>query len=122
MFIASKNHILIPGADGREAVRIPRGFVGSIPDWVGGTAYFKALVQCGKITLPEDGGKAPLVPVPKPSKEKRGASQKGKKKDSPAPAPGREEAPPKDSAGEEAPPKAPAGEPGESGVETGGGI
>lgn len=54
MFIASKNNILIPGGKDRDDVRISRGFVGEVPDWVGGTAYFKALVQCGKIRLSED--------------------------------------------------------------------
>lgn len=53
MFIASKNHIVIPGAKGRDAVRIPRGFVGNVPNWVGGTDYFKALVKDGKISLSE---------------------------------------------------------------------
>lgn len=55
MFIASKNNILIPGGKDRDGVRISRGFVGEVPDWVGGTAYFQALVQCGKIALSEDG-------------------------------------------------------------------
>ena len=51
MFIASKNHIVIPGEEGRRAVDIPRGFIGNVPDWVGRTAYFKALVKNGKISL-----------------------------------------------------------------------
>lgn len=98
MFIASKNNILIPGGKDRDDVRIPRGFVGEVPGWLGGTAYFKALVQCGKITLPEDGGKKPLAPVPKSSKGKRTADPTGK----------------------EAPAEASAGEPGKNDGEAGG--
>lgn len=97
MFIASKNNILIPGGKDRDDVRIPRGFVGEVPGWLGGTAYFKALVQCGKITLPEDGGKKPLAPVPKSDKK-----------------------PSKDPTGKEAPAEASAGEPGKNDGEAGG--
>ena len=77
MFIASKNNILIPGTKGQAPVRIPRGYVGKIPDWVGDTAYFKALVKCGKITV-SDPGKA---------KKPRKASTKSPREDEPAEAP-----------------------------------
>lgn len=80
MFITSKNHVLIPGTDGREAVRIPRSYVGNVPDWVGGTAYFQALVKDGKIILSE-GGKA---------KRGRKSSSKPPKDETPPPAPGEE--------------------------------
>ena len=119
MFIASKNNILIPGGKDRDDVRIPRGFVGEVPGWLGGTAYFKALVQCGKITLPEDGGKKPLAPVPKSSKGKRTASNKDAKESSSIPAPGRDKKPSKDPTGKEAPAEASAGEPGKNDGEAG---
>lgn len=78
MFIASKNHILIPGADGRNAVRIPRGYVGNVPDWVGGTDYFKALVKCGKIELSEGKKAASRNSSPKPAKGKRASGTPGR--------------------------------------------
>lgn len=53
MFIASKRYLIIPGEKGREPVSIPKGFMGEIPDWAGGTAYFKALAADGKIVLSE---------------------------------------------------------------------
>lgn len=72
MFIVSKNNILIPGKGDQKAVRIPRGFMGEVPDWVGGTAYFQALVRSGKITL-SDSGK-PKNPR-KPSKGEKPAGE-----------------------------------------------
>ena len=83
MFIASNNNILIPGVKGKDPVRISKGFVGEVPDWVGGTAYFKALVKCGKITLSEPGK----------DKKSRKTSTKPPKAETPPENPGKNETP-----------------------------
>lgn len=75
MFIASKNNVLIPGVPGQKAVRIPRGFMGEVPDWVGGTAYFQSLVRSGKIAMTENGKpKKPRKP-PKEGTPAEGSSE-----------------------------------------------
>ena len=53
MFIVSKRNIVIPGERGRAGASIPKDFAGEIPDCVGENAYFKMLVEDGKILLPE---------------------------------------------------------------------
>ena len=32
-------------------VRLPRGFMGAVPDWAAETAYFKALAADGKLVV-----------------------------------------------------------------------
>lgn len=49
MFILSKRNIILPGPDGASSIRVQRDFVGEIPDWAAETAYFRALVEDGKI-------------------------------------------------------------------------
>jgi len=69
MFIVSKRNIIIPGGKDREDVSIAKDFVGEVPDWVGKTAYFKALAADGKIVLSDSGKpKKPRKPA-KPDKE-----------------------------------------------------
>lgn len=53
MFISSNHNIVIPSPDGSVAHPIPKGYVGNVPDWVGETAYFRALVKDGKISVPD---------------------------------------------------------------------
>lgn len=52
-FVVSNRNIVIPSQDGRERVKIPKGFMGMVPDWVPKTAYFKALVADGKLIVSE---------------------------------------------------------------------
>ena len=47
--IISKRNIIIPSPDGRQAYPIPKDYIGSVPDWVSKTKYFKELVKDGKI-------------------------------------------------------------------------
>ena len=49
--IISKRNIIIPSPDGRQAYPIPKDYIGSVPDWVTKTKYFKELVKDGKIAL-----------------------------------------------------------------------
>lgn len=53
MFIYSKRNVVIPAPDGSRSLFIKAGTLGEIPDWVGESPYFQALVKDGKITLPE---------------------------------------------------------------------
>lgn len=76
MFIVSKRNIVIPGERGRAGASIPKDFAGEIPDCVGENAYFKMLVEDGKILLPE---KAEKKSREKAEKTKAPA-KKGKKK------------------------------------------
>ena len=54
MFVMSKRNILIPSPDGTESVRLQRGEVAAVPEWASKTAYFKALLEDGKL-LAADG-------------------------------------------------------------------
>ncbi|MEI3523248.1 MAG: hypothetical protein V8Q36_03495 [Anaerotignum sp.] len=49
--IISKRNIIIPSPDGRQAYPIPKDYIGSVPDWVTKTKYFKELVKDGKIAV-----------------------------------------------------------------------
>lgn len=49
--IISKRNIIIPSPDGRQAYPIPKDYIGSVPDWVSKTKYFKELVKDGKIAV-----------------------------------------------------------------------
>lgn len=52
-FVVSNRNIVIPSPDGRERVKLPRGFMGAVPDWAAKTDYFKALVADGKLIVSE---------------------------------------------------------------------
>ena len=52
-FVVSNRNIVIPSQDGRERVKLPKGFMGMVPDWVPKTAYFNALVSDGKLIVSE---------------------------------------------------------------------
>ena len=54
MFVMSKRNIIIPSPDGTESVRLQRGEVAAVPEWASKTAYFKALLEDGKL-LAADG-------------------------------------------------------------------
>ena len=53
MFISCIRNVIVPSPDGCAAYPIPIGYVGDVPDWVGETAYFRALVKDGKIGVPD---------------------------------------------------------------------
>lgn len=50
-FVVSNRNIVIPSPDGRQRFKLPRGFMGAVPDWAAETAYFKALVADGKLVV-----------------------------------------------------------------------
>lgn len=52
MFIMSKRNVILPSVDGTKKHKVSRDFVGDIPDWATETAYFRALVADGKISVP----------------------------------------------------------------------
>lgn len=51
MYLFSKRNIVIPSPDGGLQYRIPRDYIGPVPDWVTKTDYFAALVADGKLLL-----------------------------------------------------------------------
>lgn len=50
-FVVSNRNIIIPSPDGKTSCKLPKGYVGPVPDWAAKTAYFKALAADGKIVL-----------------------------------------------------------------------
>lgn len=52
MFVLSHRNITLPADDG-SAFTLTRGFMGNVQDKFCNTAYFKALVADGKISLPQ---------------------------------------------------------------------
>lgn len=52
MFILSHRRIILPADDG-SAFAVERGFMGNVHDKFCNTAYFKALVADGKISVPQ---------------------------------------------------------------------
>lgn len=38
-FVVSNRNIVIPSPDGCQSVRLPRGFMGAVPDWAAKTDY-----------------------------------------------------------------------------------
>lgn len=53
MLVVSNRNVIVPSDDGSAACPLPKGFIGQIPGWVTETAYFKALVQDGKVGIAE---------------------------------------------------------------------
>lgn len=52
MVVVSKRNIILPGPNG-ERFHMPRDFVGPVPAWAEKSAYFKALVEDGKVIVSE---------------------------------------------------------------------
>lgn len=72
-FVVSNRNIVIPSPDGRERVRLPKGFMGTVPDWAPQTAYFKALAADGKLIVSESKSDKDL-------EKERKAAEKARKK------------------------------------------
>ncbi len=51
MFVLAKRNIILPGPEGKQALRLRRGMVEFLPDWAAETDYFKALTADGKIVV-----------------------------------------------------------------------
>jgi antitoxin component of MazEF toxin-antitoxin module len=51
MFVVSKRNIRIPSSDGSQVFSLPKDFMGEVPAWVSKTAYFKNLVNDGKVIV-----------------------------------------------------------------------
>lgn len=51
MFVLAKRNIILPGPEGKQALRLRRGMVEHLPDWAAETDYFKALAADGKIAV-----------------------------------------------------------------------
>lgn len=50
MFVVSRRSIILPGPDG-EKFRMPRDYMGPVPDWAESSPYLRALVKDGKVVL-----------------------------------------------------------------------
>ncbi len=53
MFIVAKRNIMIPEPNGDRSFFIPIGYMGTVPEWAANTAYFRELVNDGKIVISE---------------------------------------------------------------------
>lgn len=60
MFIISKRNFKIRRADG-DVYRIPKEFVGTIPDDVAGHSLIKSAIACGWIATPDTTADAALI-------------------------------------------------------------
>lgn len=72
-FVVSNRNIVIPSPDGRQRFKLPRGFMGAVPDWAAKTDYFKALAAEGKLVVSASKSDKDL------EKERRAAEQARKK-------------------------------------------
>lgn len=72
-FVVSNRNIVIPSPDGRQRFKLPRGFMGAVPDWAAKTDYFKALAAEGKLVVSASKSDKDL------EKERRAAGQARKK-------------------------------------------
>lgn len=76
MFVVANRNIILPSADGAQEYLLPRGYIGSIPDWAAATPYFAALVQDGKIGVPEGRKDAEVERAAKaPARKKKGSAE-----------------------------------------------
>ena len=71
MFVVSKKSIILPGPDG-EKFRMPRDYMGPVPDWAEGSAYLKALEADGKIIISESGTDKDFAANDTGKKDKKG--------------------------------------------------
>ena len=76
MFILSKRNIILPSSDGSRTHFVPKGFIGSIPDWAAETRYFESLVADGKIVPTATADKELQTAEEKPVKVRRGKAEK----------------------------------------------
>ena len=51
MFVVSNRNIIISTPDGTERYSLARGYMGTVPEWVTKTDYFRSLVDDGKIAI-----------------------------------------------------------------------
>lgn len=75
MFVVSRKNIIIPSPDGKTKYALAKGYMGTVPDWVAKTGYFKALVADGKIVVPKSKADAAVDKADKAAAE----TAKGKK-------------------------------------------
>lgn len=75
MLVLSNRNIVIPCPDGSTSIRLVRGSISPVPDWVPQTAYFRALVSDGKIV--------PSVPRSDKELEKKTSERRKQKPDPP---------------------------------------
>lgn len=68
MVVVSKRNIILPGPNG-ERFHMPRDFVGPVPAWAEKSAYFKALVEDGKVIVSESRKKKGPGREPTPPEE-----------------------------------------------------
>lgn len=75
MFVLSKRNIILTSADGSQSIRVPRDYVGEIPDWAAKTSYFSDLVKDGKLVVTTKSDKDVQKAAEKPVKIKRKAEE-----------------------------------------------
>lgn len=103
MFVISRRNIILPGPDGSKGYRIPKGYMGDIPDWAAKSGYFQELAADGKIVIPSGKGDSQLEKEEKEAGETLRQKQKaqeeamgrktGEKGKTPAPQEKKEEKP-----------------------------
>ena len=63
MFVVSRRNIILPGPNG-ERFKMPRDYMGPVPAWAEKSAYFRALVEDGKVIVSESRKKMEKAPAP----------------------------------------------------------
>ena len=85
MFILAKRNIIIPSnARGVEPVVLKKDGFATVPDWAADTAYFRALVDDGKIVVSDHSDKAVQDAADKPVKTRRAKAAENPSANAPA--------------------------------------
>ena len=74
MIVVSKRNILLPGPNG-EKFQMPRDYMGPVPDWAEKSAYFRALVEDGKVIVSESRKKKEKAPPEEPPAGESGGEE-----------------------------------------------
>ena len=62
MLVVSKRNIILPGPNG-ERFHMARDYMGPVPGWAEKSAYFRALVEDGKVIVSESRSRPPGKPA-----------------------------------------------------------
>ena len=74
MIVVSKRNIILPGPNG-ERFHMARDYMGPVPAWAEKSAYFRALVEDGKVIVSESRKKKEKVPTEEPPAGETGGEE-----------------------------------------------
>ena len=74
MIVVSRRNIILPGPNG-ERFHMARDYMGPVPGWAEKSAYFRALVEDGKVIVSESRKKKEKVPTEEPPAGETGGEE-----------------------------------------------